>query len=165
MSNVNIFLRMVLKKGGKVMGASTVPDHMGEVLLDSISWGEANTGVAGGKGGNLTVRNFEFTKRMCPGSLQLLLACAMCDSVQEAVISCRATNAAEKVDFLKWTLADGVVCHYEIDATARESVVPSERVSIRFRTLAVEFKPRGPDGILAATLSARLDVGANIASS
>jgi type VI secretion system Hcp family effector len=165
MSGINIFLKVKLAKGGQVSGPAIMKGHEGEMLLDTIHWGEENSGVAGSRGGNLTVRNFEFTKKMCPGSVQLLLACATCDVVQEAIISCRATNASEKVDFLKWTLADGMVSHYEIDATAKDSVVPTERVSIRFRTLAVEFKPRGSDNQLQGALTARIDLAANTASS
>jgi type VI protein secretion system component Hcp len=165
MSTVNIFLKLKLAKAGAVNGSSTMEGHQGDMLLDTIHWGEENSGVAGSKGGNLTVRNFEFTKKMCPGSVQLLLACASCDVVQEAIIACRATNVSEKVDFLKWTLGDGMVARYEIDASAKESVVPTERVSIRFRTLAVEYKPRNTKGTLDAALTARLDLAANTSSS
>jgi type VI secretion system secreted protein Hcp len=154
MSNVNIFLKLKLKKGGNVKGASTVPGHVDEVFLDSFRWGEENTAALGGKGGNCIVRNFEFTKRMCPGSIPLLLACANADPVVEAVISCRGINTTDKVDFLKWTLTDGLVSHYEAEASAKDSAAPFERVSIRFRALSVEYTQ-------GTTLSARLDVGSN----
>jgi type VI protein secretion system component Hcp len=168
MSTVNIFLKIKLTKGGVVKGISNIPGHIDEMFLETIRWGEENSGVGGkgGKGGNVIVRNFEFTKKMCPGSIQLLLACASFDVVEEAVISCRSSNSAEKVDFLKWTLGDGVVRQYEMSATASESVIPLEHVAISFRTLAVEFKPRNAsDGTLAAALTARLDLGANTANS
>lgn len=164
MSNVNMYLKVKLAKGGLVKGTATAPGHTDEVLIDSIHWGEENSAAVGGKSGSVSVRNFEFTKKMCPGSVQLLLACASCDAVQEAVISLRSTNATENIDFLKWTLGEGVVSLYEMEAPGKESGVPYERVRIRFRTLAVEFKQRQKDGTLGATVSARLDVGANVAS-
>ena len=111
------------------------------------------------------MRNFEFTKKMCPGSVQLLLACAMADPVVEAVISFRGVNAEEKMDFLTWTLTDGILCSYETEANVANSVVPLERVCIRFRAMVVEYKLRNADGTRGGTLSARIDVGANIASS
>jgi type VI protein secretion system component Hcp len=101
-----------------------------------------------------------FTKRMCNGSAALLLACASGDGVTEAVIACRGANAAEKTDFLKWTLTDGIVSLYEIEADAKDSVVPLERICIRFKTLAMEYKPNA-----GATVSARIEVGANAAAS
>jgi type VI protein secretion system component Hcp len=161
--SVNIFLKIKLTKAGPVKGPCSAVGHVDDLLLDSIRWGQENTG--GGKGGTLCVRNFEFTKRMCPGSVPLLLACASRDTVKEAVIALRSGNTTEQIDFLKWTLEDGVVSHYEIDATTKDSVVPTERISISFRTMSVEFKPRGPDGLLAAALSARVDLGANTSSS
>jgi len=162
---------MTLKKAGPVIGSASADGHKGHVELETIRWGEENTGLIGGKGGNLSVRNFEFTKGMCPASMQLLLACASGDPVKEAIISCRGTNVSENIDFLTWTLGDGVVCLYEMHAAVKESVIPTERVCIRFRTLAAEFKPRIPDdkvkgGMkLGAALTASLDVGQNTFSS
>ncbi len=165
MSNVNMYLKLKLTKGGLVKGAATADGHLEEILLDSIRWGEENSAALGGKSGSVSVRNFEFTKKMCPASVQILLACANCDVVQEAVISCRAANSTEKVDFLKWTMTDGVVSLYEMEAPLKDSGVPGERVRIRFRTLAVEFKPRTSDGkMVAGAMSARLDVAGNIAT-
>ncbi len=163
MASVSIFLKLKLNKGGLVKGVASAPGHEGEVMLESFRWGEENKAAIGGKGGTCSVRNFEFTKKMCPGSVQLLLACAMSDPVVEAVVSCRGINTQEKVDFLKWTLTDGIVCSYEAEADA-DSAVPLERVSIRFRAMVVEYKTR-TDGTLGGTFSARIDVGANTASS
>lgn len=163
MSSINIYLKLKLTKGGDVKGGSTVAGHVDEMIINTIRWGEENSVAVGGKGGHLTVREFEFTKKMCKGSVQMMLACASGDVVQEAVIGCRASNSAENVDFLKWTIKNGVIGLYEMEATTAESVVPTERVRIRFKTLAVEFKPRGADGKLAAAMTASIDVAASTA--
>jgi type VI protein secretion system component Hcp len=162
-AQVNIFLKIKLTKGGLVKGSATAKGHEQEMLIDTIRWGEENSAAIGGKGGSVTVRNFEFTKRMCIGSIPLLLGCAGSDVVKEAVISLRGTNVAEKEDFLKWTLEDGVISLYETEA-ATGGGFPLERVRIRFRSLGVEFKPRDDEGKLGGTMTARIDVGANTAS-
>ena len=110
------------------------------------------------------MRDFEFSKKMCPGSIPLLLACYSCDSVVEAIVSVRGNNTTEKVDFLKWTLTDGAISLFELE-TMKDSVVPMERACIRFRTMVVEHKPRQEDGSLGGALTARIDVGANTSSS
>jgi type VI secretion system secreted protein Hcp len=161
MSQINIYLKLKLATGGQVKGPCVVKGHEDDLILDTIRWGETNSSTPkGGTSRHLSVRDFMFTKRMCNGSAALLLACASGDAVTEAVIACRGANAAEKTDFLKWTLTDGIVSLYEIEADGKESVVPVEHVCIRFKTLAMEFKPNaGP------TVSARVDVGANTATS
>ncbi|MBI2803450.1 MAG: type VI secretion system tube protein Hcp [Planctomycetes bacterium] len=160
MSNVNIFMKLTLKKGGVVKGSSSIDGHLDEIVVDSFSWGEQNAGIGGEKGEKATLRAFSITKKMCPASVQLLLACATNDRVNEAVISCRLANTTEKVDFLKWTLTDGAISNYQVEATAKDSVIPGEHVDIRFQTLSVEFRPKTPEGKLGATLSGRVDVNA-----
>jgi type VI secretion system secreted protein Hcp len=164
MSSINVYLKLKLANAGLVKGPSTAPGHADEMVLDSFRWGESNSAALGSKGGHVTVREFEFTKKMCKASVLLLQGCSTRDTLVEAVIACRATGVSENVDFLKWTLKDGVISLYELEAIAKDSVLPTERVCIRFRTLAVDFKQRNPDGTLGTTMSAQLDIGAHAGS-
>lgn len=165
MSTINVFLKLKLANAGQVKGAAVAPGHIDEMVLDTFRWGESSTAALGGKGGHVTIREFEFTKKMCRGSVLLLQGCASRDTLVEAVISCRGANAGENVDFLKWTLKDGIISLYETEVIAKESILPTERICVRFRTLAVEYKQRQADGVLGATMSAQIDVGTLTASS
>jgi type VI secretion system secreted protein Hcp len=161
MSDINIYLKLKLKQGGDVKGESSATGHTNEIIVDSFKWSEAiDAMTAGGRGGGVTgirMKDFYFTMRMNKASPLIMLGSATCDTVLEATVSCRMANAKNNEDFLKWTLKDGLISSYETEATAKE-MNPLDRFTIRFRSIAVDFRPTQADGTLGGTISARFDL-------
>ena len=158
MANQAIFLKLTLKKGGKVKGASLTPDHGEEILVESFHFTEANEGPAAGKAQVAHVGDFYFSARMSQASPPLLVAAATNDLVTEAVITCRSLNSQDKDDFLKITLNNGRVTTYSTAASTHD-IVPQEQFSVSFQKITMEYRPRNEDQRLGGVIIGSFDLG------
>jgi len=91
-------------------------------------------------------------------SAVLMLACAQGDVLVEAVLKCCRDATGGKQVFMTWTLKDGVVASYHTGGGSGD-VMPTDMFELKFKTIAVEYKPKGADGTLGSPLSAQHDLG------
>jgi type VI secretion system secreted protein Hcp len=143
-----------------IPGESRDAQHVGEIDVESWSWGEANPSVGssstGSGAGRVQMRDLVFTARVSRASPKLLLACAAGQRVLSAVLSARRPGGAQR-DFLIIALTDVRVSSYETDSREVGSGV-FDRVLLHFAKIQVEYRPQAPDGSAATPVKVGWDV-------
>src|SRR5262245_920987 len=102
MAAVDYFLKI-----DGVEGESSREGHVGEIEIESFSWGESHAGSAahggGGGAGKVSMQDFHFTMRSGKSSPKLMLACASGQHIKQAILI--GMRGGEKPQqFLKYRL-------------------------------------------------------------
>jgi len=147
MAAVDYFLKI-----DGVEGESQSEGHVGEIEVESFSWGESNTGAAahggGGGAGKVSMQDFHFTMRSGKSSPKLFLACASGQHLKEATLTARKAGGDRPQEFLKYRLTDVLVSSYQIAGDPPSEDRPGDQISIDFAKIELEYRPQAPDGSL-----------------
>src|SRR5262245_62128118 len=112
MAAVDYFLKI-----DGIQGESAQEGHVGEIEIESFSWGENNAGTAahgsGGGAGRVTMQDFHFTMRSSKASPKLLQACASGQHFKDAVLIGQRSGERPQ-QFLKYRLTDVLVSSYQL---------------------------------------------------
>src|SRR5690349_5102773 len=147
-----------------IPGESTDDKHPHEIVLESFSWGESNTGAhataSGAGAGRVSMQDFHFTARVSKASPTLMLYCASGKHIPTGQMSLsRAGEDRSGGDFLVYKFTTLVVSSISQagDVTDR----PLDSVSIAFAKVNVEYKPQKSDGSLDAAVHFAWDLKTN----
>jgi type VI secretion system secreted protein Hcp len=157
---------MFLKIDG-IPGESVDANHKGEIVLESFSWGETNSGAAraaasGVGAGRVSMQDFHFTARVSIATPKLMLACAAGQHIKSAQVTFRQAQNPEgrtgnEFLFYKFT---GVFIS-SVQQAGEVADRPLDSVSFAFQKIQVEYKEQKPDGALGATVDFAWDLSAN----
>lgn len=142
-----------------IEGESTDQGHVGEIDVDSWSWGETNMGTGGhgggGGAGKVVMQDFHFTMKTSKASPKLMLAAATGQHIKEAKLTVRKAGT-ERVEYIKIKLTDVMVTSYQIAGTGDN--VPTDQISLNFTKIEFEYIPVSPDGQAEAPVKAGYDL-------
>jgi type VI secretion system secreted protein Hcp len=155
---------MFLKIDG-IPGESTDAKFQKQIVLDSFSWGETNTGAHGqGSGagaGKVSMQDFHFTAKVSVASPKLMLACATGQHIKDAVMSVRRAGEQKEAGavFLTYTFQGVVVTSVQEGGAATD--FPVDAVSFAFQKIDVMYKPQTPTGGVGSAVEFAWDLSAN----
>lgn len=158
MALLDFFLTLKLKTAGQVKGEVSSPGFEEHIEIQSYSWGEIFGEGQAGQTGRVQMQNFHFCMSANKASAVLMLACAQGDPMVEAVLKCCRDAGGGKQVFMTWKLEEGVVASYHTGGGSGD-VMPTDMFELKFKKIAVEYKPKGKDGSLGSPLSAQHDLG------
>lgn len=151
---VDYFLKI---KG--IEGESKSEGHVGEIQLESWSFGETQPGSfaygGGGGAGKVQMQDFHFTMLTNKASPKLFLACANGEHIGEGILTARKAGKEQR-DFLKWTFSDLLISGYQTGGQASGDI-PVESISFNFGKCEVEYREQQADGTLAGPVRAQYD--------
>ena len=144
-----------------IAGESQDPRHLGEIEVESFSWGETHVAQAAGAtgAGRPTIQDFHVMKRIDKASPRLMLAVASGQHFTSAVLTAQRPGTQPQ-EYLTFTLGDLMVSSYQIEAPAGQPW-PVDQVSFSFGRIEMTYRPQRPDGTLDAPVNAGWDVTAN----
>lgn len=96
--------------------------HMGEIMLESWSWGETNSGT-----GKVSMQDFHFTMKTSKASPNLMLAVASGQHFPNAILTARKTVDNQMQEYLTIKLTDVMISSYQIGGSS--GAVPTDQVS------------------------------------
>lgn len=134
--------RMFLKIVG-IPGESMDEGHVGEIDIESFSWGETNPGVmssgrGGGGGGKASFQDFHFVMKTNKASPKLFLAAAEGKHFPEGILTVRRAGGDQQ-EYLRWTFSDLLVSSYQTGGNQGNDV-PTDRISLNFGKIHVEYQ-------------------------
>jgi len=142
-------------------GESDDSKHPNEIMLESWSFGETNTGTSqstrGLGAGKVQMGDFHFVMKVNKASPKLFLACATGEHIKKAVLICRKAGKDQQ-EYLKWTFSDLLVTSFQTGGQGSSDVLPLDQISINFSEAKVDYKEQKPDGTLGGAISAGYNV-------
>jgi type VI secretion system secreted protein Hcp len=116
-------------------------DPKGAIVLESWSWGEAQTPtrkMSGGAAGQVAMRDFHCVMSVSKASPKLMEACATGKNVGEVKLICRRA-AAPKEEYLKWTFSDVLISSYQCSGKRDSDIVPTDEITLNFAKIKAEY--------------------------
>jgi type VI secretion system secreted protein Hcp len=132
-------------KIAEIKGDARTSKHEDEIEVSAWSWGETQSVFPAEKAkgtGSVSMRDFEFTMNTGAASAQVLLHCASAKRFKSAVLTCEQDHGATRHKYLTITFTNVVIGSYEI-VGARDSALPTERVTLKFTKIEFAFTPPG----------------------
>jgi type VI secretion system secreted protein Hcp len=151
---------MFLKLDG-IQGSSKDARHAGEIVVESVAFGLANTGSAsfggGGGAGKVQFTDISFTKKLDKSSPDVMNACMTGSHIKSATLTCRKAGGKQE-DFYKVTLSDVLVSSYSLSSGGD---LPTESISLNFTKVDWEYLVQRPDGSFVPGSKGSFDVKLN----
>ncbi len=138
-----------------IEGEVTEPGHMGEIMVESWSWGQTQPGVqspGGTGGGKANFQDFHFVMQTSKASPKLMLAAAKGEHIKQAVLTTKKTDKDQA--YLTIKLSDILISSYLIGGSS--SAVPTDQISLNFGKIEFEYKPKKGESVKGGW-----DVGGN----
>jgi type VI secretion system secreted protein Hcp len=147
-----------------IKGESKDHKHVGEIDIESFSWGATQPGshASGGGGGQgkVSFQDFHFTMRLNKASPQLLQNCASGKHIKEATLVAR--KAGDKpMEYLKVKFTDILVSSYQAGGMSGGGDIPMDQVSLNFAKINVEYFEQDDKGGSTAPTIASWDLKQN----
>jgi type VI secretion system secreted protein Hcp len=152
----------VFLKLGDVKGGSADAGHKDEILVNEYSFGVSNTGSVGTatgetRSGKASFSDLTFSAPVSVASPKLMLACASGTHYDTAVLTLRRTGGRGTAqDFLRLTLKTVLVSSYQ-DAGSTADDVPTDRVTLAFGAMKIDYTSQNAPGTAGETSSAGWD--------
>src|SRR4051812_26940512 len=132
-----------------VQGESQDAKHQGEIEVLSWSWGESNAtdpagSGAGGGAGRPAVSAFTYMARLSAASPVLMQACLLGRRFKSAVVTGRRAGGKAAFEFLTFSMTDVLV--ESVQESSGGDELPTESVSLGFRTFHVQYRPQTTKG-------------------
>lgn len=153
MAQVDYFMKI-----DGVPGESTDAKHVGEIDVESWSWGSTQLATVGGGGASrASVQDLNFVARTSKASPILFIKCATGQHIKQAVLTARKSGGTQ-AEFLTLTLTDLLVSSYQIAGSEAADTVPLDQVSLNFSKVEFEYRTQKADGTLDAPVKTAWDV-------
>jgi type VI secretion system secreted protein Hcp len=146
-----------------IEGESNDSAHLGEIDVNSFSWGENRAGGGSGDGngtGKVNMNDFSITMAVSKASPKLFLACATGEHIKSALLTARKDNNASQ-EYLKWSFTDIQITSYSTSANTREDEKPIEQITFSFGKISIEYKEIRSNGTLGPSTTAGWDLKNN----
>jgi type VI secretion system secreted protein Hcp len=144
-----------------IEGESQDAKHPNEIICESWSFGETNTGSmatgGGGGSGKVSMQDFHFVMTTQKASAKLFLACANGEHIKKAELTCRKAGKDQQ-EYLKWSFSDIMVTSYQTGGSGHSSVLPTDQISLNFTKAECEYKEQKEDGTLKGPVKAGYDI-------
>ena len=159
MAAVDYFLKL-----DGIDGESADSRHKGEIDVESWSWGESQAAGAahggGGGAGKVSMQDLQFVMKVNKASPHLMLACASGRHINLAVLTCRKAGKDQQ-DFLQLRFTDLLVSFFQTAGDANADAVATDRVSLNFAKIEMEYWPRTAGGKLGDSIKVGWDLQEN----
>ncbi|HUS05163.1 MAG TPA: type VI secretion system tube protein Hcp [Bryobacteraceae bacterium] len=156
---IDLFLKIVGTKSGKIKGESQDSKHAGDIEAESYNM-EVTQPISMGSGGVASGKRqhgfFVVTFKTQTASPLLMLACCNGEHLKEVILVCRKAGK-EQQEYLKWTLKTALVAKFET-FFREDSVLPHDRISFAYRQIEVEYREQKADGTLGGPIVANDDL-------
>lgn len=140
-----------------VEGEIVADGHVGDIALESWSWGESNaTTVGTGAGaGKVRMNDFHFRMRAGKASPQLFLYCAQGRIIPSATL----VGTRDGREFVRWELKNVIISSFKEEGD-RGTGAPMNEMRLRYTQIIVTYTVQNADGT-TRKLSAGWDLAAN----
>jgi len=156
---LDIFLKLE-----NVTGESADKTHRKEIDVINWSWGLMNTGsahIGGGAGmGKGEVRDLEVTKFVDTSSAKLMLACCSGTHFPSALLTVRKAGGGKPLEYYKVKMEEVMITYISPNA-AKNRFGQTEKVSLNFAKVTVDYTPQNGDGSAGTTKTFGWDIAAN----
>jgi type VI secretion system secreted protein Hcp len=144
-SRSDIFLRVQTRRAGKIKGEASTEGHEGEIEVRSWDWGVSASSAIGalGPAERRSYKQLVVLKKIDSASTGLLNALVGNDEVKEAVLAMRKAGG-EALDYFTMTLGGARIVSVDIDVD--DSGEPTERVSLAFTKIEIEYQRQESSG-------------------
>jgi type VI secretion system secreted protein Hcp len=143
-----MFLSVKGATHGVINGEAQDDKHKGEIEVLAWSWGiQGKPSLGGGAAsGKATIRELRIVKHVDKASTALMGAVRTNEMIKEAVLTLRKTGKGA-LEYLKITIEQGRIVSYEVEAgDPGGGATLTERITMSFNKIAVEYTPQGADG-------------------
>ncbi|NMG36006.1 Hcp1 family type VI secretion system effector [Azoarcus sp. TTM-91] len=147
----DMFLKIEGARMGPIKGEAQDQLHRDEIDIHSWSWGmqgnASATATAGSRTGGssqVSVSELTISKGCDRASTSLLAALRSNEQIKRAILTVRKAGGTNPVEYLVITMENARIRSVEMSGTGGIGDQVSERVSISFQKIAVEY--RGQDG-------------------
>ncbi|HJT51199.1 MAG TPA: type VI secretion system tube protein Hcp [Nitrosospira sp.] len=145
----DMFLKIETAKQGPIKGEAQDDNHKDEIDVQDWSWGmEAKTALSGGgTSPKATLNELSIIKQVDSASTGLMSAMRNNDLIKKAVLTVRKAGGNPH-EFFKISIENGRITALDVDTTSFTATGQlSERLSLAFQKINVEYVPQGPEGL------------------
>ena len=145
----DMFLSIKGAVHGQINGEAQDDKHKNEIEVLGWSWGiQGKPSLGGGTAsGKATIRELKVVKNVDKASTALMGAVRTNETIKEAVLTLRKAGGKTPLEYLKITIEQGRIVSLEIDGgDVSGSSTVTERITLSFNKIAVEYTPQGGDG-------------------
>lgn len=133
-----------------IKGESVDDKHKDEIVLESFSWGVANTGAgyagsAGRATGKSSPTDFSVMKKIDKSSPDLFAACASGKHTAEMIVTVRKATGDKPLEYLVYKFNDVMVSSYQAGGSSGGDL-PVETVSFNYAKVQISYVPQDAAG-------------------
>ena len=161
MSKGDMFLKVEGTRQGPIKGEAQDREHASEIDILGWSWGmRAQTSMgAGGITGKSTLHELAVSKRVDSATTALMAALRNNEQLKKVVLTVRKAGK-DPVEYFKITLEGARVTALDVISEEEGSNEQlSEKLSIAFTSISVEYTPQGEEGSPRGGMSFETDIG------
>lgn len=140
-------ISIFIKFPAGITGEAQQAGHADEVSVSSVQWGAARAVSLLGNSRETSVPNVSemvFTKYVDSASNDLAMACLKATPLDEIVVSFVKDAGDEHIDYLQYTMKNGLITSYSLSAASGEGS-PIESGSISFTEIKGLYKKQETD--------------------
>jgi type VI secretion system secreted protein Hcp len=144
----DMFLKIESARQGAIKGEAQDDNHKDEIDVADWSWGmEAKTPLSGGGASpKATLSELSIVKQVDSASTGLMSAMRNNELISKAVLTVRKAGGVPH-EYLKIRIEKGRITSIDVDTSNfPASGQLSERLSLAFQKISVEYIPQGADG-------------------
>jgi type VI secretion system secreted protein Hcp len=148
-----------------IKGESSDDKHKGEIDIEAISWGLAQSG-SGNRGtgsgtGKVDIADITITKKLDKSSPTLQLACANGKHITKGKITLRKAGE-NPLEYLTIDLDNVFISNYALSHASGSPEVPTETVSLNFVKIKTEYWTQSDKGAKGENANFSWDVAKNV---
>ena len=149
MAQGDMFLKIESARQGPIKGEAQDENHKDEIDVNDWSWGmQAKTTLSGGGDSpKATLNELSIVKQVDSASTGLMSAMRNNELIKKAVLTVRKAGG-DPHEYFKITIEKGRITSLDVDTSSFvSSGYLSERLSLAFQKISVEYVPQGREGL------------------
>ena len=149
MAQGDMFLKIESARQGPIKGEAQDENHKDEIDVNDWSWGmQAKTALSGGgTSPKATLNELNIVKQVDSASTGLMSAMRNNELIKKAVLTVRKAGG-DPHEYFKISIEKGRITSLDVDTTNFvSSGYLSERLSLAFQKISVEYVPQGREGL------------------
>ena len=149
MAQGDMFLKIESARQGPIKGEAQDENHKDEIDVSDWSWGmQAKTTLSGGGDSpKATLNELSIVKQVDSASTGLMSAMRNNELIKKAVLTVRKAGG-DPHEYFKITIEKGRITSLDVDTSSFvSSGYLSERLSLAFQKISVEYVPQGREGL------------------
>jgi type VI secretion system secreted protein Hcp len=149
MAQGDMFLKIESTRQGPIKGEAQDENHKDEIDVNDWSWGmQAKTTLGGGgTSPKATLHELNIVKQVDSASTGLMSAMRNNELIKKAVLTVRKAGGTPH-EYFRISIEKGRITSLEVDSSNfLSSGHLSERLSLAFQKISVEYVPQGREGL------------------